>query len=34
MLESFGAPIMGGVMIGSSQDVYYGYAHRPLTQTA
>jgi capsular exopolysaccharide synthesis family protein len=34
MLESFGAPLMGGVMIGSSQDVYYGYSNRPLTQTA
>ena len=34
MLESFGAPIMGGVMIGSSQDVYYAYPYGQLPQTA
>lgn len=34
MLDSFGAPIMGGVMIGSSQDVYYGYSYGELPQTA
>jgi capsular exopolysaccharide synthesis family protein len=32
MLESFGAPIMGGVMIGSSHDVYYAYPYGQLPQ--